>query len=316
MRRTATRRGTMKAVTLTDGFISVLSRDAVLILRAMRPVEWIKNGFVFAPLFFSGSALRMDKLGAVILVFAAFSFMSSAVYIFNDIQDRDADRLHDKKRERPLASGSLTVPAAASAAVLLAAASIVFSSFSQLVIAIVLTYGGLNVLYGLGLKHIVILDVFTIATGFVLRVFAGGAAIAVDPSSWLVMATFLLSLFLGLAKRRQEMLVLHGVATAHRPVLEQYTIPLVDILIAVVTPATIVTYLLYTVDPETVARFHVGKLYLSGAFVVFAIFRYLYLIHRTDLGGSPTQLVITDRPLRTAIVTWIFVFAVIVYVWG
>jgi len=182
--------------------------------------------------------------------------------------------------------------------------------------AIVLTYGGLNVLYSLNLKHIVILDVFTIATGFVLRVFAGGAAIAVDPSSWLIMATFLLSLFLGLAKRRQELVVMQGVATAHRPVLEHYTIPLVDILIAVVTPATIITYLLYTLDPETVARFHVGDLYLTGGFVVFAIFRYLYLIHRADLGGAPTQLVITDRPLRTAILTWGVVFAVIVYVWG
>jgi hypothetical protein len=147
-------------------------------------------------------------------------------------------------------------------------------------------------------------------------VFAGGAAIAVDPSSWLIMATFLLSLFLGLGKRRQELLVMEGVATAHRPVLEHYTIPLVDVLIAVVTPATIVTYLLYTVDAETIARFHVGKLYLTGALVMFAIFRYLYLIHRADLGGAPTQLVITDRPLRTAILTWVFVFAVVVYVWG
>ena len=303
----------MKAIPLAHGVLSSLSRDIVLVVKTMRPGEWIKNFFVFAPIFFSGSAHHLDKLALIALVFVAFSFMSSAVYIFNDIHDRDLDRLHRTKRERPLASGALSVMTAGLAAFVLALLSLTFVGFSPPVLAIVLTYGGLNVLYSFYLKHIVILDVFTIATGFVLRVFAGGAAIHIEPSSWLIMATFLLSLFLGLAKRRHELLIMKGVATSHRPVLEHYTIPLVDVLTAVITPVTLITYILYTVDSATMARFHSSRLYLTAGFVVFGVFRYLYLIHRRDLGGSPAQLVIQDGPLRYAIVIWIVVFAIIVY---
>ena len=143
-----------------------------------------------------------------------------------------------------------------------------------------LAYAGMNVLYSLILKHVVILDVFTIAAGFVLRVFAGGLIVQVEPSSWLIMATFLLSLFLALAKRRHELLLMKQIANSHRPVLEQYSVTLVDILTAVVTPVTLITYILYTLDGTTMARFHSSKLYLTSGFVVFGIFRYLYLIHQ------------------------------------
>jgi 4-hydroxybenzoate polyprenyltransferase len=240
--------------------------------------------------------------------------MSSAIYIFNDVRDREFDRLHPTKRERPIASGALSVGVAIAAACFLVAVSVVLVLLSPPVLAVVLAYGGMNVLYSLQLKHVVILDVFTIAAGFVLRVFAGGLIIQVEPSSWLIMATFLLSLFLGLAKRRHELLLMKHIANSHRPVLEQYTIPLVDILTAVVTPVTLITYILYTLDGATMARFHSSKLYLTAGFVVFGIFRYLYLIHRKDLGGSPTQLVIKDQPLRTAILAWVVTFAVIVYI--
>ncbi|WP_447983124.1 decaprenyl-phosphate phosphoribosyltransferase [Nitrospira sp. Nam74] len=304
----------MKVVALAGEVVSGFSKDMVLIGRTMRPLEWIKNVFVFAPVFFSGEAAQTEKLALVSLVFLAFSAMSSAVYIFNDVRDREFDRLHPAKRERPIASGALSVGVAIAAACFLVAVSVVLVHVSPPVLAVVLAYGGMNVLYSLHLKHVVILDVFTIAAGFVLRVFAGGLIIQVEPSSWLIMATFLLSLFLGLAKRRHELLLMREIANSHRPVLEQYTIPLVDILTAVVTPVTLITYILYTLDGTTMARFHSSKLYLTAGFVVFGIFRYLYLIHRKDLGGSPTQLVIKDQPLRTAILAWVVTFAVIVYI--
>lgn len=304
----------MKAMALAGEVVSGISKDVALVVRTMRPLEWIKNIFVFAPIFFSGGAEHADKLLLVCLVFLAFSAMSSAVYIFNDVRDREFDRTHPSKRERPIASGALPVSTAVVSATLLAAFSLALVHFSPAVVGVVLAYGGMNVLYSLKLKHVVIVDVFTIATGFVLRVFAGGLIVQVEPSSWLIMATFLLSLFLGLAKRRHELLLMKHVAHSHRPVLEQYTIPLVDILTAVVTPVTLITYILYTLDSTTTARFHSSKLYLTAAFVVFGIFRYLYLIHRKDLGGSPTQLVIKDQPLRTAILAWIVTFAVIVYI--
>jgi 4-hydroxybenzoate polyprenyltransferase len=304
----------MKVIALAGEVVSSFSKDIVLIGRTMRPLEWIKNVFVFAPIFFSGEAVQTEKLALVSLVFVAFSAMSSAIYIFNDVRDREFDRLHPTKRERPIASGALSVGVAIAAACFLVAVSVVLVLLSPPVLAVVLAYGGMNVLYSLQLKHVVILDVFTIAAGFVLRVFAGGLIIQVEPSSWLIMATFLLSLFLGLAKRRHELLLMKHIANSHRPVLEQYTIPLVDILTAVVTPVTLITYILYTLDGATMARFHSSKLYLTAGFVVFGIFRYLYLIHRKDLGGSPTQLVIKDQPLRTAILAWVVTFAVIVYI--
>jgi 4-hydroxybenzoate polyprenyltransferase len=304
----------MKAMVLAGEVVSGLSKEMTLIVRTMRPLEWIKNVFVFAPVFFSGEAEQADKLVLVGLVFLAFSAMSSAVYIFNDVRDREFDRTHPSKRERPIASGALPVRIAIAWACLLVACSMALVHAFPPVLAVVLAYGGMNILYSLKLKHIVILDVFTIAVGFVLRVFAGGLIIQVEPSSWLIMATFLLSLFLGLAKRRHELLLMKHIANAHRPVLEQYTIPLVDILTAVVTPVTLITYILYTLDDTTMARFHSSKLYLTAGFVVFGIFRYLYLIHRRDLGGSPTQLVIKDQPLRTAILAWVVTFAAIVYI--
>lgn len=304
----------MKAGTASEGVVSIFAHEAGLIIKTMRPIEWIKNLFVFAPIFFAHEASDLEKLALVSLVFLSFSLMSSAVYIFNDIHDRELDRTHPTKRHRPIASGALSVGLAAGSAVMLAVSSLALAAFSPPVVPVVLAYGGLNILYSLHLKHIVILDVFAIAVGFVLRVFAGGLAVQIEPSSWLILATFLLSLFLGLAKRRHELLIMKDVATSHRPVLEQYTISLVDVLTAVVTPVTLLTYILYTLDAATTARFHTNKLYLTALFVVFGIFRYLYLVHRKDLGGSPTQLIITDGPLRTAILAWVAAFTLIVYV--
>lgn len=280
----------------------------------MRPTEWIKNAFVFAPLFFSGQATDPNKLQITGLVFLAFSAMSSAVYLFNDINDRELDRLHPRKRFRAVAAGELTVVVAGGVAVVLAIISLGLVSFSRTVVVFPLAYGLINIAYSSWLKHMVIVDVFCIALGFVLRVFGGGIAIDVMPSSWLILATFLLSLFLGLAKRRHELLVMQTTANTHRPVLEQYSLKLVDELISVVTPVTLITYLLYTLDAGTIARFHSDLLYFTSVFVVFGIFRYLYLVHRMNLGGSPIQLLMQDLPLSLAIVGWVVTFLLIVYV--
>jgi decaprenyl-phosphate phosphoribosyltransferase len=291
-----------------------LFMQGVLIWKSMRPLDWIKNLFVFAPVFFAGEVNQTDKLLTVSLVFIAFNTMSSAVYMFNDIQDRERDSTHPTKCKRPIASGALSLEVAIFSACFLAACSILLMRFSPPAIGILLIYGGINLLYSWWLKHVVILDVFSIALGFVLRVFAGGVIIGVQPSSWLIMATFLLSLVLALGKRRHEVLAMKDTAKAHRPVLEQYTTDLIDQLISVVTPVTLVTYVLYTLDPETIARFHSPHLYLTGIFTVFGIFRYLYLVNRSDLGGSPTLLVVKDAPLRSAVLGWIFYFILIVYI--
>jgi len=280
----------------------------------MRPADWAKNVFVFAPLFFSGQAGQANKLQLTILVFLAFSAMSSAVYLFNDINDREFDRLHPQKKSRPIASGALTVKLAAASAMALAIISLGLVSFSSFVVAFVLAYGVMNIAYSLWLKHVVIGDVFCIGLGFVFRVFGGGFAIDVMPSSWLILATFLLSLFLALSKRRHELLVMETTASTHRPVLEQYSLKLVDELISVVTPVTLITYLLYTLDARTIARFHSNWLYFTSIFVVFGIFRYLYLVHRMNLGGSPIQLLMQDLPLSLAIVGWVVTFFLIVYI--
>lgn len=284
-----------------------------LLVKAMRPIEWFKNGFVFAPLFFSGQASDIAKLAVVSLVAVSFSGVASAIYIFNDINDRALDRLHPIKRLRPIASGRLSIRVASIAAVLLAAGSVLLMAPHPAVCGLLLGYGLINVLYSLWLKHMVIVDIFCIAAGFVVRVFAGGLAIGVIPSAWLVLATFLLSLFLALAKRRHELLVTESASGAHRPVLEQYSLKLVDELISVVTPVTLITYVLYTLDPLTVARFRSGNLYLTAVFVVFGIFRYLFLVHRKNLGGAPAEVLVNDIPLLAAVAGWILSFALIVY---
>lgn len=284
-----------------------------LLLRAMRPADWIKNCFVAAPLFFSGQMMFPEKVFLTGLVIVAFCAISSAAYIFNDINDRELDQLHPRKKSRPIASGELGVGLATATILGLVVVAVLLVSFSWSVVGVVFGYGVINIAYSLWVKHIVIVDVFSIGLGFVLRIFSGGLAIGVPPSSWLVLATFLLSLFLALAKRRHELLLMMADTNIHRPVLEQYSIKLVDELISVITPVTLLTYILYTLDAATIARFHSTHLYLTSIFVIFGIFRYLYLVHRKDLGGSPTELVVKDLPLLGAVASWIVAFFSIVY---
>jgi len=283
----------------------------------MRPNNWLKNVFVIAPLFVSGSITNSESVVSSSLVFVAFCLMSSSVYFINDILDRERDKVHPEKCTRPIAAGEIGIPMAIVMATGLCCISLALSIYvTPVVTGLLVSYALVNVAYSLMLKHVVIADVFCIAIGFVFRVAAGAFAIGVQPTEWIIVATFLLSLFLALAKRRNELLVLGGDSADHRPILDAYTPQFVDELISVVTPLTLITYLLYTLDPETTRRMNTDYLYTTGIFVVFGIFRYLYLVHRKNLGGSPTDIVVRDAPMFFAIVGWIAAFSIIVYLGG
>ena len=280
----------------------------------MRPIHWIKNFFVFVPLFFSGGASDLMKLGKVFLVFVSFSAMASAVYFLNDIVDRKRDLNHPQKCLRPIASGVLPVQTAFFFGLGLSIFSLALACSIDLTLALLLLlYGALNVMYSFWLKHIVIVDVFAISIMFVLRVLAGGAAVHVVLSSWLLITTFLLALFLALAKRRHELVFLEDSTPSQRPVLYEYSAKLADEMMSLISPVILVTYILYTLSEETTARFHSKILYTTGIFVVFGIMRYLYLIHHKNLGGDPSDIVIHDIPLLTAVLGWIVSFYLIIY---
>lgn len=273
------------------------------ILQAMRPRQWSKNLFVFAGLLFTLDRQHpVSDYVKVVLAFALFCILSGSVYIVNDILDVERDRLHEKKSQRPIASGRLAIRTAWIVATLLCIGSLMLSFALDFRFgSISLAYLGLITAYSLGLKKIVILDVLVIAGGFVLRAAAGAAAINVSVSPWLFVCTVLLALFLGLAKRRQELLVVQK-AQEHRPVLEQYSIPLLDQLINIVASTTITAYALYTFFSRTGAAH--PYMMITLPFVIYGVFRYLFLIHNNLGAESPETLVITDKPLLVCIILW------------
>ena len=284
------------------------------IAASMRPQQWIKNFFLFAPLVFSGRLFHPADLEAIAAGFILFSVAASGVYIFNDIVDVERDRLHPLKSKRPLPAGKLSVGTAAVASALLLAGGVgggfvAGTGFGTALAA----YAALNILYSLRLKDVVILDVMTIAAGFVLRVAAGALLIAVPISEWLIICTVLLSLFLGFSKRRHEITVLEGQANTHRSVLAHYTPYFLDQMIGIVTASTVMSYALYTISEETVRKFNTQHLLYTVPFVLYGIFRYLYLVHRKEEGGNPTKLALTDWPLLVNIILWIVTASFIIY---
>jgi decaprenyl-phosphate phosphoribosyltransferase len=286
------------------------------LLRLLRPEQWVKNGFVAAPLFFTPEAVNRANLGRVAIAVIMFSLLASAVYVFNDWCDRDADRLHPTKRLRPLASGAVS-PAAglAWAAVSLAAGTVLGALFlPPAALALALAYAAMSALYSARLKHVAILDVLVVATGFVLRIEVGSAAIAITPTVWIVVCTFLLALFLALAKRRDDLVKLAKTTSdSHRPALSGYNLPFVDTAVAVVLAALLVSYLIYTTDAAVIAKFHTDKLYLTAPFVAAGVLRYLQIALVEQRSGSPTDLALTDRFLILSIIGWIVVFAALLY---
>jgi 4-hydroxybenzoate polyprenyltransferase len=291
---------------------------ALAALLSLRPRQWVKNLFVFAGLIFSQN-LFTPLVWPALAAFAIFCALSGAIYVFNDLADVEKDRLHPTKRRRPIASGALSAPAGLALGVLALVGSLVAAYALSLGFGLVSTaYAALLTAYSVWLKHVVILDVLTVAAGFVLRAVAGVAAIEVDISGWLVICTILVALFLALGKRRHEYLSLRGDAAAHRPILAEYSESFLDQMVAVVTASTVTAYALYTMSPDAVTKFHTRWLPLTLPFVLYGIFRYLYLLYRRELGGNPSDLLLSDRALLVNTVLWMVALLVIIYgpVWG
>ena len=264
-------------------------------LKLLRPYQWVKSGFVFVGLLFGHGWQQPLLVQRVVLAAAAFALAASAVYVLNDLVDRERDRQHPQKRSRPLASGAVSVRAA----LLLAGA------VSMAVLWIVIGYALLNVAYSMGLKHVVLLDVFIIAAGFMLRILAGTLGVGIAPSHWLLLCGLLLTLFLGFAKRRAELNALAGRGGSHRKVLDDYDPVLLDLLIGICAAGAIVSYSLYTVSAETVAMHGTTNLIYSVPFVIYGVFRYLFLLHRRSGGGDPSAALLQDAHLLIAFAGWL-----------
>lgn len=281
----------------------------------MRVHQWIKNGFVFAAPLFAKQLTEIDQLIATCIAFAAFCLCSSAVYVFNDLADLERDRAHPTKRERPLASGALSTQYAIFLIAVLASLSlgIAFVGCGLKTFLVVLAYLGANVVYSYGLKYVVILDVGFISVGFILRILAGAFATETMPSYWLVLCTLNVSLFLGFAKRRGEIVNLGESAQQHREVLEHYSEGFLDQMISIVTTSTLICYILYTVDDRTSEYFGSRALVLTVPFVMYGIFRYLYLTYHHDKGGSPTRAILMDPIFLVNGVLWGLSCAAVIY---
>lgn len=280
----------------------------------MRPRQWTKNVFVLAPLVFSQSLTDGRSLARAATAFAAFCLAASAVYLFNDLRDRDEDRRHPLKKLRPIASGRVSpAAAAATAAVLAAGALAAAAGLGPSVVAILALYLALNGLYSLGLKTVAILDVLVLSLGFVLRVLAGGEAIGVAVSAWLLLCTIFVSLLLVVAKRRHELILLADGASDQRRVLDHYSPLLLDQMINVVTAGSVLAYALYSISPETVERFHTRRLVYTIPFVLFGIFRFLYLVYQGTSELNPTESMLKDAPFLINIALWGAVVVSIIY---
>ncbi len=285
------------------------------VVKSLRISQWIKNFFVFAPLIFSQNVFNWPLLFRTIIAFVLFCILSGAAYILNDIRDVQEDRVHPVKSKRPLASGKLKTSHALFACILLALAGLGGGFLIDISFFIaLLVYLLLQIAYSSWLKHVVIIDVLVVAAGYLIRVIAGGLAVEIQISPWLFICTFLIALFLALSKRRHELVLLDKKAETHRPILKEYTPQLLDQMIAVVTASTVISYCLYTISSETVAKFGTKNLLFTVPFVLYGIFRYLYLVHQKDEGGSPEALIIKDKPLLVDVFLWIAAAMLILYI--
>ena len=286
-------------------------------LLLIRPQQWIKNGFVLIPMFFGGRLLNADDAIASVVTFFAFSFAASAIYCFNDIVDVDADRRHPVKCHRPIASGAVSVPTAYALMAVLALLSALLLLFlpqrAGETAGIVAFYFLLNMAYCIWLKRHAIIDVCTVAFGFVLRILAGGMACDVAVSNWLVLMTFLLALFLSFAKRRDDVLRMNETGEPPRRNTIRYNLTFVNQAITITGTVTLVCYIMYTVSPEVVSRFHAPYLYLTSIFVLVGLLRYMQLTVVDEVSGDPTKILLRDRFTQAIVVAWIMVFLLIIY---
>jgi len=284
------------------------------LIRSLRPRQWSKNLILFAGLIFSRSLIDTRLALISLAAFLLFCLSSGAIYLLNDVIDLEQDRVHPYKKFRAIASGRVSVGLAVGTAIFLAFLSIGLGLWLDRGFGYVLLgYLALMLLYSAWLKRVVILDVLTIAMGFVFRAVAGGVVIHVEISSWLLVCTVLLALFLGLGKRRHELILLEDSAGEHREILREYSPYLLDQMIAVVTASTLVAYALYTMSSETVSKFATKNLEFTIPFVLYGIFRYLYLIHQRKVGGSPERVLLSDKPLLLDILLWGVAVGIILY---
>lgn len=276
------------------------------LLRLMRPHQWVKNAFVFTGLLFGHAWHDPNLVTHVMLAFTAFCLVSSAVYVFNDIIDVEQDRLHPKKSSRPLASGRIGITSAAVlAGVLVVSGFVLAYCASPVVLVILLGYAVMNIAYSLRLKHVVILDVFIIATGFMLRILAGTLGVGIPPSQWLLLCGLMVTLFLGFSKRRAEILALAEDKAAHRKVLEHYSAVLLDKMIGITASGVILSYSLYTMNADTIRIHGTPNLIYTVPFVIYGVFRYIYLLHHQSRGGDPSHDLLRDPHLFVAVGAWL-----------
>ena len=290
------------------------------IIQLLRPQQWLKNLFVFLPLFFDRHLFDVNYLLPCILVFFAFSFAASGIYSLNDILDAEADRKHHEKCKRPIASGAVSattgyVVMAVCFIVSLALLVLICGLFNSnlMLLAVVGAYIVMNIAYSLKLKQLAIVDVFIIATGFVLRVLAGGMATDIFLSHWIVLMTFLLTLFLAFAKRRDDVVTLEESGVAMRPSVNHYNLPFMNLAISILASITMVCYIMYTVSPVVVERFNSPYVYLTSLFVLAGIIRYLQITIVDVKSGSPTRVLLKDRFIQGCVICWIVSFALIIY---
>lgn len=286
-------------------------------LRLIRPIQWVKNVFVAVPLIFSKNLFNISFLSESIITFLSFCLAASSIYVINDIADRDYDRIHPLKKSRPIAAGVVTLNEGWIIAAMLLILSFLLLTLGGIRLAAaipIIIYVIVNLLYSFTLKQVVLIDVFVIAVGFILRIVAGGLAIDVKISNWLIMTTLFVSIFLGIAKRRSEFVQLIGSSDeSTRRVLADYDLSLIDQILSVSAASVIITYALYTVSERTVRAFGTEGLIFTTVFVVYGIFRYLYLIHKMGLGENPTKALLTDKPMVINIIFYVISAVAIIY---
>jgi 4-hydroxybenzoate polyprenyltransferase len=284
-------------------------------LISLRPKQWMKNVFIFAPMIFSLHMFHVSYVWRSLLAFLLFSLVTGCMYVFNDVLDREQDRLHPVKKDRPIACGRLDVRwTLAVAAALIAVVLLLIARFNREFLLITVFYVVLNVFYSLFLKRVVIIDIMVIALGFVLRVMIGGAVNSVVLYPWILISTFLLAIFLALIKRRQELLKVQELhpEVVTRKTLESYNIGMLDQMISVATATTLISYIMYVLSPDVQLKFHTDNLFFTVPFVIFGIFRYLFLSYAKGEGESPADIIASDLPFTLNLVLWVSVFILLV----
>lgn len=292
------------------------------IIKLLRPYQWLKNLFVFAPVFFNGSVLDIDYLLPSFMVFFSFCMAASSIYCFNDIYDAENDRMHPIKRNRPIASGAVSKNMGYCLMIICLVLSIIMifsfcwhsDSARIIIFTLILFYVLLNIAYCVWLKHKAIVDVFIIAMGFVIRIYAGGAATGIELTNWLVLMTFLLALFLAFAKRRDDVAMYETTGKVVRDNITRYTLDYMNQVIGIIASVTMVCYIMYTVSPEVIDRFHSSKIYLTSVFVLAGIVRYLQVTMVDVKSGSPTKVLLHDKFIQSCVFGWILSFVLIIYV--